>query len=69
MFAGRGKLSFERAKLSFLPSSRFRQMKKLTAKQWMQFGDSCGRTGGRIVNLEEDRNSTGRPTESTNLKP
>jgi hypothetical protein len=30
-------------------------------------GDSCGRIGGRISDLEDDRNSTEGPTESTNL--
>jgi len=30
-------------------------------------GDSYGRIGGRIVGSEGDRNSIGRPTESTNL--
>jgi hypothetical protein len=33
----------------------------------MELGDSYGRIGGRIVGPEGDRNSTGRPTESTNL--
>jgi hypothetical protein len=35
----------------------------------MELGDSYGRIGGRIVGSEGDRNSTGRPTESTNLYP
>jgi hypothetical protein len=30
---------------------------------------SYGRIGGRIAGLKGDRNSTGRPTESTNLDP
>jgi hypothetical protein len=33
----------------------------------MKLGDSYGRIRGRIVGPEGDRNSTGRPTESTNL--
>ena len=37
-----------------------------TAKQSVKLGDSYGKRGGRIVGPEEDRNSTGRPTESTN---
>jgi hypothetical protein len=40
-----------------------------TAKQWIELGDSYGRIGGRIAIHEGDRNSTGRPTESTNLDP
>ena len=34
----------------------------------MELGDSCGRTGGRIVGPKGDRNSTGRLTV-TNLEP
>ena len=33
----------------------------------MELGDSYGKVGKRIVGPEGDRNSTGRPTESTNL--
>jgi hypothetical protein len=33
----------------------------------MELGDSYRRTGGKIIGLEGDNNSTGRPTESTNL--
>ena len=33
----------------------------------MKLVDSYVRKGGRIVGLKRDRNSTGRPTESTNL--
>jgi hypothetical protein len=29
----------------------------------------CGTVGGKIEGLRGDRNSTGRPTESTNLNP
>jgi hypothetical protein len=43
-------------------------MQILTVKQLMELGDSNGRIGGRIV-AEGDRNSIGRPTESTNLNP
>ena len=35
----------------------------------MEVRDSYGRVGGRIEGPEGDRNSTGRPTESTNLDP
>jgi hypothetical protein len=35
----------------------------------MEIGDSSGRIEGRFVDLEGDRNSTGRPPESTNLNP
>ena len=38
-----------------------------THKQWMELGDSYGRIGGRIVGPKVDRNSAGRPAESTNL--
>ena len=31
----------------------------------MELGESCGRFGGEIEGPEEDRDSTGRPTEST----
>jgi hypothetical protein len=33
-----------------------------------ELGDSYGRIGGRSVDLEGDRNSIGKPTESTNLE-
>jgi hypothetical protein len=42
---------------------------KLTNKQWMELGDSYGRIGGKIAGSKGDRNSTRRPTESTNLDP
>jgi hypothetical protein len=35
----------------------------------MKLRDSYGRDGGKIDSLEGVRNSTGRPTESTNLNP
>jgi hypothetical protein len=35
----------------------------------MKLGDSYGRIGGRIMDPEGDRNSTGRLRESTNLDP
>ena len=44
-------------------------MQTPTTKQWMELRDSYGRIGGRIVGLKGDRNSTERPTESTNLDP
>ncbi|EDM03286.1 rCG62332, isoform CRA_a [Rattus norvegicus] len=42
-------------------------MQTPTAKGWMVFGDSSGRTGGWIVSPEGPRNSTGRPAELINL--
>ena len=39
------------------------------AKHWMEFEDSYGRIAGKIVGPEGDRNSKGRPTESTNMDP
>jgi hypothetical protein len=44
-------------------------MKIPTAKHWMKVGDSYESAGGRIEGPEGDRNSTGRPTESTSLDP
>ena len=35
----------------------------------MELGDSYGRIGGRIAGPEGDKNSTGRPSESTYLDP
>ena len=35
----------------------------------MELGKACGRVGRRIEGLEEDRDSTRRATESTNLDP
>ena len=35
----------------------------------MELGNSYGRIEERTVGPERDRNSTGRPTESTNLDP
>jgi len=40
-----------------------------TAKQCMEFWESYGRIGGRIVGPRGERNSTRRPSESTNLVP
>jgi hypothetical protein len=51
------------------PSSWLGQIQTPRAKQWMELGDAYGRTGGRTAGPEGDRNSTGRPTESTNLDP
>ena len=42
-------------------------MQRLTPKQRVELGESCGRVVGRIAGLKRDRNSTKRPTESTNL--
>jgi hypothetical protein len=36
---------------------------------WIETEDSYRRNGGRIVGPEGNRNSIGRPTESTNLDP
>jgi hypothetical protein len=44
-------------------------MQRPTAKHDIELRDSCERVGGRIRGSEEDRDSTGRPTESTNLGP
>jgi hypothetical protein len=46
-----------------------REGSQATAKQWMELGDSYGRTGGRVAAQKGDRNSTGRPTDSTNPDP
>ena len=35
----------------------------------MELGESYGRVGGRIEGPEEDRDSIGRPRESTNVDP
>jgi hypothetical protein len=35
----------------------------------MELGDSSRTTGRRIAGPNQDRNSTGRSTESTNLEP
>jgi hypothetical protein len=51
------------------PRNWLRQMQTPIAKQWMEHGDSYGRIRERIVDPKEDRNSTGRPTKSTNLDP
>jgi hypothetical protein len=40
-----------------------------TAKQWMELGHLYGRVGERIESPKGVRNSTGRPTELTNLDP
>jgi hypothetical protein len=44
-------------------------MRKPTAKQWLELGHSYGGFGKKIVGPKGDRDSTGRPTESTNLDP
>jgi hypothetical protein len=51
------------------PSSWLKQMQRPTAKHWMQLRDFYGRFRERIDSPEGDRNSTRRPTESTNLDP
>jgi hypothetical protein len=43
-------------------------MQKAIAKHWMNLRDSYGRVGGKIEGPGGDRNSTERPTESTNLE-
>jgi hypothetical protein len=47
--------------------NRLKQMQRLTAKHWMELGNSYRRIGERIGGPEEDSNSTGRSTESTSL--
>jgi hypothetical protein len=49
------------------PSSWLRHRHTPIAKQWVELGDFYGRIGGNISDPRGDRNSTGRPTESTNL--
>jgi hypothetical protein len=44
-------------------------MKRPTAKHWMELGESYGRVRGRIERTEGNRNSTRRPTVSSNLDP
>jgi hypothetical protein len=44
-------------------------MQTSTVKQRIELGNSYGRVGGRILDSEGDKNSTERPTESTNLDP
>jgi hypothetical protein len=43
-----------------------REIQTPTAKHWMELGGFSRRIGGKIANLDGDRNSTGRPIESTN---
>ena len=45
------------------------QIQTPTAKHSMELGNSYGTIGGRIVDTEGDRNSTGRTTQSTKLYP
>jgi hypothetical protein len=40
-------------------------MQTPTDKQWVKFGGSYGRIGGRIEGSEEDRNFIGKRTESS----
>lgn len=49
------------------PSSLLRQMQRTTAKHRMEIGNCYGRVGRKIEGPEEDRYSTERPTDSTNL--
>jgi hypothetical protein len=44
-------------------------MQRPTAKQWIKLVSFYGRIEGRIAGPRGDRNSTGKPTESTNLNP
>ena len=44
-------------------------MQILTAKNWTEVRDSCGRVRGRIEGTEKDDNLVGKPTVSTNLDP
>ncbi|EDL74972.1 rCG58917, isoform CRA_a [Rattus norvegicus] len=38
-----------------------------TVRHWMEVGHTCEKFGKRIEGPEGDRNSTGRPTDSTKL--
>lgn len=42
-------------------------MQTPTVKHYTELEKSCGRVGGRIEGPKEDKNSTRRPTNSTNL--
>ena len=42
-------------------------MQRLTARHQVVFGESCGSVGDRIEQAKGVKNTTGRPTESTNL--
>jgi hypothetical protein len=44
-------------------------MQRLIPKQKMKLRESYRRVGRNTVGTEDDRYSTGRPTESTNLNP
>jgi hypothetical protein len=44
-------------------------MQRFTPKQKMELGEFYRRVGRKIEGPEEDRDSTGRPTELTNLDP
>jgi hypothetical protein len=65
ILADRSMCSSER--LNLLTESR--QIQTPTAKQSTELGYSYERIGGRITGSVGDRNSTGRPAESTNLDP
>ena len=59
--------------LAWLSSERLYQQLTDTdadiANHWIEVRDSYGRIRGRIEETEEDGNSIGRPTVSTNLDP
>jgi hypothetical protein len=42
-------------------------MQRSTAKHWVEPGESCGRVGDRIEPARGVKDTTRRPTESTNL--
>jgi hypothetical protein len=44
------------------------QIQTSTDKLWMELGDSW-KNGRKTAGPKGDRNSTGRPTESTNMVP
>jgi hypothetical protein len=46
-----------------------KQVQRPTAKNWIELQDSYEKAGGRMEGPEGDRNSTGRPTESTDVDP
>ena len=65
MLAEKSMLSSERPYLA-ADSDRWRHP---PTKQWMELGNSYGRIGEMIAGPKGDKDSTGRPTESTNLDP
>ena len=50
------------------PRNKWKEMQRLTPKPYMELRQSYGRAEGRIKGFEEDRDSTRRQKELTNLK-